>query len=72
MAPFGTAPSVARFMLKGKPDPAWKSRIFKRLTQFRVRAGSSVTVVGVTRIDFPEPFVLVERGGPMLANRREI
>jgi hypothetical protein len=61
MAPFGTARIVARFIVKGKPDPARKSRIFNRLRYTRRgRIGvRSASAAAARAVDLPL-FVLVE------------
>jgi hypothetical protein len=48
-------------MLKGKPDPARKSRFFNRLGRnFAQKTGVNVTVAGATPMPRLGSFVLVE------------
>ncbi len=67
---------VARFGREGKPDHAWKSRIFNNLACARVAGPACIlapcrTEPGVGACHAPPRaiVVLVERGGAMIATR---
>src|ERR1700737_1103850 len=67
---------VARFDCEGKPDDAWKSRIFNNLGCTRVAGSARIpgsrraeSIIGARHRQPRAIVVLVERGGAMIATR---